>query len=314
MTQENPLVAIVGPTAVGKTEISICLAERLGGEIVSADSRLIYCGMDIGTAKPSMESRSRIPHHLIDVTNPDQPWSLAIYRREALKAIDTVHQRGRLAMLVGGTGQYVTAILEGWVPPPKSGDPSLRQKLESFADVHGPEALHNQLVDIDPISAARIDYRNVRRVVRALEIYHITGLPFSQQRTNQPPPYRVLRIGLTLPRPELFARIDARIDEMLDSGLLAEVEDLLERGYDPDLPAMTAIGYRQITDHLRGSISLEEAVRQMRRTTRQFVRRQSNWFKEDDPRIHWFEVQDDVVEKVESLIRTWLRGNCFTSE
>jgi tRNA dimethylallyltransferase len=307
VTQGNPLVAIVGPTAVGKTEISICLAEMLGGEIVSADSRLIYRGMDIGTAKPSIESRARIPHHLIDVTEPNQPWSLAIYRREALKAIDTIHQRGRLVMLVGGTGQYVTAILEGWVPPPRSGDPSLRQRLESFANAHGPEDLHNQLANIDPVSAAKIDYRNVRRVVRALEIYHITGLPFSQQRIHQPPPYRVLRIGLTLPRPELYARIDARIDEMLASGLIAEVEDLLERGYDPDLPAMSAIGYRQITDYLRGSISLEDAVRQMRRATRQFVRRQSNWFKVDDPRIHWFDVQDDVVERVESLIKTWIR-------
>jgi tRNA dimethylallyltransferase len=308
VTRKNPLVAIVGPTAVGKTEISIRLAEKLNGEIVSADSRLIYCGMDIGTAKPSLELRSRVPHHLIDVTDPDQPWSLASYRRAAYKAIDTIHQRGRLAMLVGGTGQYVTAILEGWVPPPRSGDPSLRQRLESYANAHGPEALHHQLVDVDPLSAVKIDYRNVRRVVRALEIYHITGIPFSQQRTNQPPPYRVLRIGLTLPRVELYARIDARIDAMLDSGLIAEVEDLLEQGYDPDLPAMTAIGYRQITEYLRGSTSLEEAVRQICRATRQFVRRQSNWFKEDDPRIHWFDVRGDAIDKVESLIRTWLRG------
>jgi tRNA dimethylallyltransferase len=308
VTQDDPLVAIVGPTAVGKTEISICLAEKLNGEIVSADSRLIYCGMDIGTAKPSSELRSRVPHHLIDVTKPDQPWSLATYRRATYKAIDAIHQRGRLPILVGGTGQYVTAILEGWVPPPRSGDPSLRKRLESYADVHGPEALHNQLIEIDPLSAAKIDYRNVRRVVRALEIYHITGLPFSQQRINQPPPYRVLRIGLNLPRVELYARIDARIDAMLDLGLVAEVEDLLEQGYDPNLPAMSAIGYRQITKYLSGSISLEEAVRQIRRATRQFVRRQSNWFKEDDPRIHWFDIRDEVNDRVENLIRTW-RGS-----
>ena len=308
MTQEHPLVAIIGPTAVGKTEISICLAERLGGEIVSADSRLLYRGMDIGTDKPSKEVRSRIPHHLIDVTEPDQPWSLAIYRRKAMEVIDTIHQRGRLPMLVGGTGQYVTALLEGWIPPPRSGDPSLRQRLENYAEEFGSVALHQQLEQVDPTSAAKIDHRNIRRVVRALEIYHITGFPTSQQRSNQPPPYRSLRVGLTLPRAELYARIDARIDAMMDAGLFAEVEELLERGYDPDLPAMSAIGYRQITDHLRGSISLDEAVSQMRRATRQFVRRQSNWFKRDDPRIHWFDVRDDVLDKVASLIRDWLGG------
>jgi len=308
VTQEDPLVAIVGPTAVGKTEISIYLAERLGGEIVSADSRLLYRGMDIGTDKPLKEVRSHIPHHLIDVTDPDQPWSLAIYRREAMDVIHAIHQRGRLPMLVGGTGQYVTAILEGWIPPPKSGDPSLRQRLENYAEEHGSVALHEQLEEIDPTSAAKIDHRNVRRVVRALEIYHITGFPPSQQRSNQPPPYQTLRVGLKLPRPELYARIDTRIDAMLDAGFIDEVGELLERGYAPDLPAMTAIGYRQIADHLRGLISLDEAIHQMRKATRQFVRRQSNWFKQDDDRIHWFDVRDDVIDSVESLIRTWLRG------
>jgi tRNA dimethylallyltransferase len=307
VTQEDSLVAIIGPTAVGKTEISISLAERLGGEIVSADSRLLYRGMDIGTDKPSKEVRARVPHHMIDVTDPDQPWSLAIYRREAIDVIDAIHQRDRLPILVGGTGQYVTALLEGWVPPPKSGDPSLRRRLEKYAEEHGSTALHKKLNEVDPLSAVKIDHRNVRRVVRALEIYHITGFPPSQQRTSQPPPYRVLRIGLTLPRPELYTRIDTRIDAMLKMGFIAEVEGLLERGYAPDLPAMTAIGYRQITDHLRGSISLDEAASQMRKATRQFVRRQSNWFKQDDPRIHWFDVRDDVIDKVENLIRTWLR-------
>ena len=286
---------------------SICLAERLGGEIVSADSRLLYRDMDIGTDKPSKEDRSRVPHHLIDVTDPDQPWSLAIYRREAIDAIDAIHKRGRLPMLVGGTGQYVTALLEGWIPPPKSGDPSLRQRLENYAEQHGSTALHKQLEEVDPTSASMIDHRNIRRVVRALEIYHITGFPPSQQRSNQPPPYQDLRVGLTLPRPELYTRIDTRIDAMLDAGLIAEVEELLERGYAQDLPAMSTIGYRQITDHLRGSISLDEAINQMRKATRQFVRRQSNWFKQDDPRIHWFDVRDDVLDRVENLIRDWLK-------
>jgi tRNA dimethylallyltransferase len=308
LTLEQPLVAIIGPTAVGKTEISIALAERLDGEIVSADSRLLYRNMDIGTDKPSRADRARVPHHLIDVTDPDEPWSLAVYRRVAMDAIQSVHERNRLPLLVGGTGQYVTALIEGWNPPPKSGDPSLRQRLSDFADEHGASALHEQLKEVDPLSADKIDHRNVRRVVRALEIYHITGQPASQQRSAHTPPFRTLRVGLTLPRGELYARIDARIDTMLRTGFIDEVETLLKRGYTPDLPAMTAIGYRQISDHLNGTISLDEAVQQVRKATRQFVRRQSNWFKREDPRIYWFDVRDEVVERVERLIRDWLGG------
>lgn len=309
MTKLPPLVAIIGPTAVGKTEISIHLAEQLNGEIVSADSRLLYRGMDIGTAKPSPEDRARVPHHLIDVTEPENPWSLGLFRRAAHEAIEAIHLRGRLPFLVGGTGQYVLAILEGWSPPPKSDDPDVRSELEDFASAHGSQALHERLADIDPDTASRIDHRNVRRVVRALEIYHVTGFPPSQQRIVQPPPFRVLRVGLSLLRSELYARIDARIDAMLETGLVKEVEGLLARGLPPDLPAMTAIGYRQIAGYLQGVISLDEAVRQMRRATRQFVRRQSNWFKADDPHIHWFEARQGVEESIEGLVRTWLGEN-----
>ncbi len=309
MTKLPPLVAIIGPTAVGKTEISIYLAQRLNGEIISADSRLVYRGMDIGTAKPSLEDRARVPHHLIDVTEPENPWSLAVFRRAAHEAIEEVHLRGKLPFLVGGTGQYVIAILEGWSPPPKSGDPGLRRELEAFAATHGSQALHKRLADVDPDTASRIDHRNVRRVVRALEIYQVTGLPLSQQRMAHPPPFRVLRVGLTLPRSELYLRIDARIDAMLEAGLVKEVEGLLARGLSPDLPAMTAIGYHQIADYLQGVISLDEAVRRMRRATRQFVRRQSNWFKADDPHIHWFEARQGVEVSIVELVRVWLGEN-----
>ena len=308
MMKLPPLIAIIGPTAVGKTEISIHLAERLNGEIVSADSRLLYRGMDIGTAKPSPQDRTRIPHHLIDVTEPENPWSLGLYRRAAHEAIKAVHLRGRLPFLVGGTGQYVSAILEGWSPPPKSDDPKVRSELEAFASVHGSQALHERLTDVDPDTASRIDHRNIRRVIRALEIYQVTGLPPSQQRIVQPPPFCVLRVGLSLPRFELYARIDARIDAMLETGMIKEVEGLLARGLSPDLPAMTAIGYHQIADYLQGVISLDEAVLRMRRATRQFVRRQSNWFKPDDPHIHWFEARQGVEESIEGLIRDWLGG------
>ena len=201
------------------------------------------------------------------------------------------------------------AILEGWSPPPKSDDPDVRSELEGFASAHGSQALHERLADVDPDTASRIDHRNVRRVVRALEIYHVTGFPPSQQRIVHPPPFRVLRVGLTLPRPELYARIDARIDAMLETGLVKEVEGLLARGLPPDLPAMTAIGYHQIADYLQGGISLDEAVRRMRRATRQFVRRQSNWFKADDPHIHWFEARQGVEVSIVELVRAGIGEN-----
>jgi tRNA dimethylallyltransferase len=301
-----PVVAILGPTAVGKTTISLILAEGLGGEIVSADSRLIYRGMDIGTAKPTPEQRARIPHHLIDVTEVDNPWSLAVFRAAALEAIAAIHARGRLPFLVGGTGQYVTAILEGWSPPALPADPSLRRELEAYAESHGSEMLHRQLAEIDPDSAARIDRRNVRRVVRALEVARLTGKPASRLRAKAAPPFRVLRVGLALPRPELYARVDARIDAILQAGLVEEVRWLLERGLAPDLPAMSGIGYRQMADHLQGKIGLEEALQQMRRATRVLIRRQSNWFKADDPSIHWFEAGPGVEARIEVLIRDWL--------
>jgi tRNA dimethylallyltransferase len=306
LTEIPPLVVIIGPTAVGKTEISIRIAERLDGEIISADSRLLYIGMDIGTSKPTSEMRARVPHHLIDVTKPDEPWSLADYRSAALDVIEGIRQRGRFPILVGGTGQYVATLVEGWSPPPKSEDLTLRSVLETFADTHGSQALHERLVDVDPIAATQIDHRNIRRVVRALEIFYVTGVPFSEQRKVQPLAYRVLQIGLSMPRKKLYARIDKRIDTMLEAGFVDEVRELLSCGLSLDLPAMSAIGYRQIVDHLRGEISLEEAVRQIRRATRQFVRRQANWFKKDDPRIHWFEVGDGIEEEIIEVIRAWL--------
>lgn len=306
MTPDQPVVAILGPTAVGKTELSLGLAERLDGEIVSADSRLIYRGMDIGTAKPTPAERGRVPHHLIDVAEPHEIWSLAVFRQAALHAIADIQGRGRLPFLVGGTGQYVTAILEGWSPPALPADRALRGELEGFAHEHGAQALHHRLQQVDPEAARRIDVRNVRRVVRALEICTLTGLPASLQQGRHPPPFRSLWLGLTLPRGELYARVDARIDAMLEAGLVGEVRGLLLRGLSPDLPSMSAIGYRQIAEHLRGEVSLEEAVRRIRRATRQFVRRQANWFKPDDPRIHWYVRRPGIEDEVERRVRDWL--------
>lgn len=306
MAEHHPLVAILGPTAVGKTAISIRLAERFDAEVVSADSRTFYRRMDIGTAKPTPEERGRVPHHLIDVADPEEVWSLAKFRRTALAAIADIQARGRLPFLVGGTGQYVTAVLEGWSPPPGSGDPRLRHELESFAAEHGARALHQRLAAIDPARAEQIDPRNVRRVARALEIYHLTGLPPSRQRERISPPFRALRIGLTLPRPELYARIDARIEAMLSAGWVDEVRNLLDRGISVETPSMSAIGYRQIAAALQGRMTMEEAVGEIRRLTRVFVRRQANWFRADDPEIRWFAARESVEGDIAACIDDWL--------
>jgi tRNA dimethylallyltransferase len=298
-----PLVVIVGPTGVGKTEVSIRLAERLSGEIVSADSRLFYRGLDIGTAKPSLNERQRVPHHLIDVADPDETWSLAVFQQAARKAIEEIHQREHLPFLVGGTGQYVQAVIEGWTIPPQKPDVRLRQALERWGQEIGPEGLHRRLARLDPEAAQRIDYRNLRRTIRALEVILGTGRLFSAQRSKVPSRYSVQLIGLSRPRAELYTRIDARIDAMLATGLVDELKGLLDRGISPDATALSAIGYREIVAYLQGKTSLEGAIVLMKRHTRQFVRRQSNWFKETDPAIHWEKVTPETATRLEVFIR-----------
>ena len=301
-----PLIVIVGPTAAGKTAVSIALAERLEGEVVSADSRYLYRGMDIGTAKPTAEEMRGIPHHLIDVADPEETWSLAVYQRQAYQVIDAIHSRGKLPILVGGTGQYVRAIIEGWRIPPQAPDPGLREALNRWAEEIGAEAFHARLRRLDADAADLIDYRNVRRVVRAMEVIFHTGERFSDLRRKQECPYMPILLGISREREELYQRIDQRIDLMLADGLVAEVAGLLAAGYAPDLPTMSAIGYGEIIQYLQGEISLEEAVALIKRNTRVFVRRQANWFKPDDPRIQWFEAEDDMVDRMEKEIRSHL--------
>ena len=299
----DPLLVILGPTAAGKTQVALELAERLGGEIVSADSRLFYRGMDIGTAKPTQAERERVPHHLIDVADPDEVWSLPVFQQAARHAIHDIHLRRRLPLLVGGTGQYIRAVTEGWLPPTQQPDTQLRTTLEKWAAEIGPFELHNRLAVIDPVAANNIQPQNVRRTVRALEVIFCTGEKFSTQRQRQVSPYSLLLVGLTRPRPELYARIDARIDAMLAAGFQDEVSGLLARGYSPDLPSLSAIGYREMIACLGGKMTREAAVIEMKRLTRQFVRRQANWFKASDASIHWFTVSPTTVDEVEALIR-----------
>lgn len=306
MPELGALVALVGPTGVGKSRVAIECAAALEAEIVSADSRLIYRGMDIGTAKPSAEQRRRVPHHLIDVAEPEENWSLATFKQAAEAAIEQIQALGRLPLLVGGTGQYVTAILEGWSPPAREAGRRLRDSFEALAALEGSQELHRRLQAVDPESARRIEPSNVRRVARALEIFELTGAPASTQRRASPPPYAILRLGLTLPRPELYSRIDRRIDEMIESGLVAEVQSLLDRGIPIDHPPLSAIGYRQIGEHLSGKKSLAAAVAEIRRRTRQFVRRQANWFKPSDARIEWHTAAPGVERILTDRIVHWM--------
>jgi tRNA dimethylallyltransferase len=302
----NELIALVGPTAVGKTAMAIRLGQRLKIEVVSADSRQIYRGLDIGTAKPTAQERQRVPHHLIDIVEPDETLTLAQYQALAGNAINDIQQRGCLPLLVGGTGQYVRAVLEGWQVPQVPPDPHLRQRLEQEAKALGSQAFHERLRAVDPVAADAIDPRNVRRVIRALEVYQKTGRPISELQRKEPPPYRVLQIGLTLPRAELYRRIDSRIDQMLEKGLVEEVRSLLAQGYSADLPAMSSLGYRQITSYLRGESTLDEAARQIKRETRRFVRQQYVWFRLDDPAIHWFDAWGEVETNLLKTITAFL--------
>ncbi|GIV66109.1 MAG: tRNA dimethylallyltransferase [Bellilinea sp.] len=305
----KPLIVIVGPTAVGKTETAIELAEEFNGEIVSADSRLFYRGMDIGTAKPSLEERRRVPHHLIDVAEPTETWSLAVFKNAAKQAIAEIHARNRLPFLVGGTGQYITALLEDWSVPAQHPDTKLRDVLEQWAKVIGNEAIYQKLVILDPQAAATIDPRNLRRTIRALEVILKTGKRFSEQRFKGKSLYQVLKIGLKRPRQVLYQRIDQRIDQMIEAGLVNEVNHLLERGLEANSLVFSTIGYREIVSYLQGKVSLNEAIGLIRKNTRQFVRRQANWFKETDPQIHWFDMNEKTTREVAGLIHGWLKAN-----
>ena len=307
------LVVIVGPTAVGKTQLSLRLARTFDGEIVSADSRLFYRGMDIGTAKPTAEEQRCAPHHLIDIADPDETVGLAEFQQQAYAAIDDIHRRGKLPFLVGGTGQYVRAVVEGWRVPRVPPNLALRAELEAEAARDGAAALHARLADLDPQAAARIDARNVRRVVRALEVCLTSGQSFSQQASKQPPPYDVLKIGLAMERATLYARVDQRLHAMVQAGLVEEVQALVEKGYGWDLPAMSGLGYVQFRPYFEGRATLDEVVAEISRATRRFVRHQANWFRPSDPSIVWLEATEAGAAHAAEVVRRWLSGEVLAS-
>ena len=304
-TTKIPVIFIVGPTASGKTDAAIRLAKQIGGEIVSADSRYLYRGMDIGTAKPDLEERQGIPHWLIDVADPDETWSLSVFRKAADEAIRDIHSRGLRPILVGGTGQYFRAILEGWTIPEGEPDHRLRGILEEWGNEIGAEELYRKLKRIDPAAAEKIEWQNMRRTIRALEVIFTTGKKFSAQRTVSEPLYDAVIFGMKRDRAELYRRIDLRVDLMIRNGLVQETAGLLAKGYAETLPSMSAIGYKEICAHLRGETTLEEAAQLIKFRTHNYVRRQANWFKAGDPSIHWIDPGE-----IEVFAEKLMKGGC----
>jgi tRNA dimethylallyltransferase len=300
MSKENLpwVIMILGATAVGKTELSIELAERVNGEIISVDSRLFYKGMDIGTAKPSIEERGRVPHYLIDICEPNENWSLSKFKVEAKNLISDIQSRGRLPICVGGTGQYINALTQGWVIPKIEENPELRRALNSWAEEIGRADLFRKLQMIDPIAAEKMEPNNLRRTIRALEVIFSTGKLFSEQRKKEDLPYRVFQIGLQRDRLEIFERVEKRVDLMMQQGFLQEVELLLAKGYSKDTRAFSAIGYSQLISYLNNEINLEDAIEDIKRQTKKFVRRQNTWFKQTDPEINWYQINQKPLESI----------------
>ena len=294
------ILIICGPTASGKSELALRLAEQLNAEIVNADSMQVYRDMDIGTAKPSAAERARVPHHLIDIVDPDQSFSAADFAAAADAAIQEIASRGRRSIVVGGTGLYIRALLKGLVESP-GGAEQFRQELHAEAQQSGNQALLERLRQVDPDLAAQLHPNNLVRIIRALEVHHLTGIPLSryqQEHGFSALRYRSLQIGTRVERSTLYARIDARVDRMLQTGLLEEVRGLLAAGYDAGMKAMRSIGYKEACAHLSGECSLEEAARLIKRDTRHYAKRQLTWFTADND-ILWLE----YPEKFDTILR-----------
>ncbi|MBA1337132.1 MAG: tRNA dimethylallyltransferase [Firmicutes bacterium] len=294
-----PLLVIVGPTAVGKTDTAVLVAQQIDGEIISADSMQIYRGMDIGTAKPSEEERGGIKHHLIDVADPGEEFSVADFQRIARKDIEDIYRRGRFPIVVGGTGLYINSLVYNMDFTETISNPELRENLTTIALERGNEYLHEMLKRADPETAAKLHPNDRRRIIRALEVYQCSGMPMSQYHKNvemQTIPYDPLMIGLRMNRKELYDRIEKRVDRMMESGLVKEVQGLLDRGCSKDTVSMQGLGYKEIIGYLEGEYSLETAVEILKRDTRRFAKRQFTWFRRDD-RIIWMDVENYSSKK-----------------
>jgi len=307
------VIVIVGPTAVGKSRLALHLAQYFPVEIIGADSRQIYRYMDIGTNKPSPSERASVPHHVIDVVEPDEDFSLAMYHQLANEALKAIRQKDKLPLMVGGSGLYVWSLVEGWKIPQVPPNQQLRRQLEARAEQEGSHSLYQELQDIDPAAAAKINPGNTRRIIRALEIYDATGQPSSQLRRKEAPDFPILFIGLTQERSGLYRRIDWRVDKMIQRGLVEEVEQLLKKGYRPSLPSMSGIGYKQIVQFLRGEMTLPHAIDKIKYETHRLARHQYAWFRLSDSRIHWFDTSESeakgnsaTLNKVKGLVDSFI--------
>jgi tRNA dimethylallyltransferase len=300
------LLVLVGPTAVGKTAVAMELARRLNGEIVSADSMQIYKYLDIGTGKPTPAERAAVPHHLIDFVEPDQPYSVADFKDDAERAFADIWRRGKQPLLVGGTGLYIRAIVQGLTFAGGPGDPELRQRLWAEAEAEGNRALHARLAEVDPETAARLHPNQRKQIIRALEVYERTGRPLSQwhaQAGQSPPAYALRRFALTMERSRLYERINARVKAMFEAGWVEEVRALQARGYDERLPAMRSLGYGRILAYLRGETDLATALARTQQDTRRFAKRQYTWFRAD-PANEWLTVTG-VESTAEEILARW---------
>ena len=298
------LIAIAGPTAAGKSNLALDLAQCFGGEIVNADSRQLYRYMDIGTSKPTLAEQELVPHHLIDVVEPDEDFSLALYHQLATETINAVHRKGKLPLLVGGSGLYVWSVIEGWDIPAVPPNKELRRALEIRAQEEGSHILYQELQAVDPLAATKIHPGNIRRIIRALEIYYVAGQYPSKLWRKEAPDFPVLIIGLTMERSGLYRKIDQRVDKMIEKGLVEEVKSLLERGYDLSLSSMSGIGYKQIGQFLESEITLPIAIENIKYETHRLARHQYAWFRLGDARIHWLDASrpPDIVGAAKKLV------------
>jgi tRNA dimethylallyltransferase len=300
------IVVIAGPTAVGKTRLGIELALRFDGEVVNADSRYLYRGIDIGVAKPDLIERRGVRHHLIDICDPADEMSLATYQVLAIRAIASIHAHRRLPLLVGGTPLYINAVIEGWRIPRVPPHPEIRARLETEVNSSGLEMLAKRLRSIDPVTAERSG-KNLRRVIRALEIYEVTGQPMSKLESKGPRPFDTLELRLTMPRDQLYAAIDRRVDDQIERGLIDEVRGLLEGGLDPEAPSMSSLGYRQLVPFLEGRETLTEAVGRIKTDTHRYVRHQETWLRRN-PRLIPLDVSEgDWIERAAALVESFIR-------
>ena len=305
----SPVLILVGPTAIGKTALSLTLADRYECEIVSVDSMQVYRYMDIGTAKPSLEEQERVAHHLIDIVDPDKQFDAAQFVKYALAAIDLITGAGKIPLLTGGTGMYLKALLKGLFDFETSSDPSVRENLANRLEKEGPAKLFDQLREVDPVTADRIHPNDTQRLLRAMEIYMMSGKPWSEYLKDQPAPpvifNRLMQIGLTCDRQQLYERIEQRSKIMIQEGLIEEVEGLRKMGYTSDLTSMQSIGYRHANNYIDGLWDMDEMMRLLVRDTRRYAKRQLTWFG-NDPKLKWFE--RNAAEDVIQIIDTWLNG------